>query len=413
MGRFTFNSEADNVIFDNYSDRPFAFTPLVGLRGERPVLVLPNDRALIDRGTWVLAIDGKPVIEFEVLRRMLCEINHKVASKRAAPTDGERAKRRKLLSPAEEYVYTSVVGRNRSGNPIFYVNDGETLFCSGFQLKRQKTIFENRNVLVWRGEYHGLHGKEECVVKTLKSGDRDPVEVAQVWEREYDILKAVQYHPNIVRLVGADFRLHSFYLEHIDAKALSNQMKSNTSFTGTREDARRIMRDIASALAQIHAKGFAHGDVKPGNILYGPEHGAVLIDLGTAFPIIDPARFGGTPWYMPPEFTRNYQLRGAPGDVFALAVTSGWLTGHLQFPEKTWESWHIADIHPDEPTEGHRQAMDAMSHWLKHVRIAQSNLRETDPLENVIFKALDADRKTRISAAMICEELDRINLMDD
>jgi serine/threonine protein kinase len=37
---------------------------------------------------------------------------------------------------------------------------------------------------------------------------------------------------------------------------------------------------MASALAFFHRNGITHNDIKPGNILFSPARGAVLIDFG-------------------------------------------------------------------------------------------------------------------------------------
>jgi hypothetical protein len=88
---------------------------------------------------------------------------------------------------------------------------------------------------------------------------------------------------------------------------------------------------LADTLAALHAAGLAHGDVKPGNVIMGPDARPRLIDLGLAATPPGAAGFHGTYGAASPE-----QLRGAPptpaSDVFALgALAFRALTGGRPF----------------------------------------------------------------------------------
>ena len=47
----------------------------------------------------------------------------------------------------------------------------------------------------------------------------------------------------------------------------------------TRSEAARLLDDLGSALAHLHAAGLVHGDVAPGNVVVTTDGGAVLIDV--------------------------------------------------------------------------------------------------------------------------------------
>jgi len=64
---------------------------------------------------------------------------------------------------------------------------------------------------------------------------------------------------------------------------------------GPPEAALQIAADIGDALCQLHALGFAHGDVKRQNVIVDPEGRARLIDLGLATSAQARAFSGGTP----------------------------------------------------------------------------------------------------------------------
>jgi len=42
---------------------------------------------------------------------------------------------------------------------------------------------------------------------------------------------------------------------------------------------RTVMQDVVSALAHLHVKGIVHADVKPANILVGPDERGKLADF--------------------------------------------------------------------------------------------------------------------------------------
>lgn len=87
-----------------------------------------------------------------------------------------------------------------------------------------------------------------------------------------------------------------------------------------------LIRQIAEALAAVHAAGFIHRDVCPRNVMVDTEEGQLkLIDFGLSIPseapFLQPGNRTGNPNYMAPELVRR-QKTDARVDVFAFGVTA-------------------------------------------------------------------------------------------
>jgi len=95
-------------------------------------------------------------------------------------------------------------------------------------------------------------------------------------------------------------------------------------------EAIRLLGEVAAALAAIHSVGLVHGDVKPDNILCGPD-GARLCDLGLARFRSVRGVAAGTPAYLAPEALCGEA--DARADLWSLGVTIWELVeGQTPFP---------------------------------------------------------------------------------
>ncbi|MFI6601091.1 protein kinase [Nonomuraea sp. NPDC050536] len=105
--------------------------------------------------------------------------------------------------------------------------------------------------------------------------------------------------------------------EYVAGPSLGQAVRDGRRFTG--DDLHRLATAVATALTAIHEAGVIHRDLKPGNVLLGPD-GPRVIDFGIArtldMSLTRTGEVSGTPSYMAPEVYTG-QRAGAPADVFA------------------------------------------------------------------------------------------------
>jgi WD40 repeat protein len=110
--------------------------------------------------------------------------------------------------------------------------------------------------------------------------------------------------------------------EYIDGQSLQDAVNGTGARPGRRfggDDLHRLGIGIVTALTTIHQAKVVHRDLKPGNVMLGPD-GPRLIDFGIAR-VLDThsateSGFAGTLRYMAPEVYAG-QRAGAEADVFA------------------------------------------------------------------------------------------------
>ncbi|KAK0732520.1 kinase-like domain-containing protein [Apiosordaria backusii] len=252
-------------------------------------------------------------------------------------------------------------------------------------------------VKVLKTRTSALPNNEAAVAKNV-------IRQADIWLRELQYQENLE-HKSIVRLYGGDARFLSLYMEHVDARDLTFKgtwrVAGTDLFNGDRSDASRILRDIASALHYIHSKGLVHNDIKPGNILYSRDRGAVLCDLGLSTKARDPVA-AGTPWYVPPEFI-GLRQRGTASDVWALGVTMLYVLGKITWPDVRANQrhprhlhWIIAKLNSRERGP-QKEAVAKMREWLNEVTHARNSLDTHDKLERLVHGMLSPNPKERVT----------------
>ncbi|KAH6610345.1 serine threonine kinase [Trichoderma cornu-damae] len=143
---------------------------------------------------------------------------------------------------------------------------------------------------------------------------------------------------------------------------------------------------MSSALAYLATQQVFHNDIKPFNIAYSPNRGAVLMDFGIAS-MDEGEKAGGTSWYLPPEYLEG-GIRGSSGDVWALGITMLFVLGKIDLPEmmKDWRAVR----------KGRR-----MRAWFEFIAQTRAQLNHGDKVEHLVHQMLERDPLLRIKAADI------------
>jgi TolB-like protein/tetratricopeptide (TPR) repeat protein/tRNA A-37 threonylcarbamoyl transferase component Bud32 len=146
---------------------------------------------------------------------------------------------------------------------------------------------------------------------------------AERFLREVEIAAQLS-HPHILPVhdSGSAGGLLYYVMPFVEGESLQDRIKRESELPI--EDAIRIAREVAEALAYAHAKHIVHRDIKPANIMISAGH-ALVADFGIAraagaegAAITKTGLAVGTPQYMSPEQASGSPNVDARADIFAL-----------------------------------------------------------------------------------------------
>jgi serine/threonine protein kinase len=196
-------------------------------------------------------------------------------------------------------------------------------------------------------------------------------------------------HPGIVRIyrLGAAEEPPHFVMEYLEGAPLTVAARSLTW-----PQKAEMMLKTALAVHFLHTQGILHRDLKPGNILVGPDLEPKLLDFGLALDLGGRERLSqigeiaGTPEYLSPEQAagaqNGVQNLDARSDVFSLgAVLYEVLTGEPPFRGET-VAVLLEKIRTQDPTLPRRR---------------QPGIPRA--LQNICLKALEKDPAARYATA--------------
>jgi len=233
-------------------------------------------------------------------------------------------------------------------NSIPFVDDGDkpprsALKIADWSLGRQLGSGRFATVFCARNQASACNVAAKVISK-------DEVDVADDWENvasEYEVLRSLGPHPNIVCLKGAvqsPKRIY-FFMDLANGKDLFDfiKIRQQSRKPVPMEAIRVISGCIASALAHCHEHGTCHRDLKPENIIVQQDYTAKLVDFGCACPrhALQGQNVGTMP-FIAPECVRGVATDGAPADVWSLGVVVLEMKFGLRTLSRFLSSWSDA-----------------------------------------------------------------------
>lgn len=193
----------------------------------------------------------------------------------------------------------------------------------GFLLTR--VLGEGGQATVWAA--HDQQLGRAVALKVFRGDVLTDADNAERLRREARALAALK-HDNVLPVLqwGEHGNNPFIVVPFIDGGTLEQVMATRGPLKW--DEARPILRDVASAIAAAHLLGIVHRDIKPSNVLLDKATGrALLSDFGIALtgdeasgPLTETGAVMGTPQYLSPE-RRFAGTRGASSsDVYAFGL---------------------------------------------------------------------------------------------
>lgn len=203
-------------------------------------------------------------------------------------------------------------------------------------------------------------------------------------------------HPNIVPIYSVDERdgLVFFVMQYVEGENLARRIQGTGPMAV--DDVRRVLREVAGALALAHSRDVVHRDIKPDNILLNQEDGrAIVTDFGIARAVSDGADSRltatgvaiGTPHFMSPEQCAGDREIDGRADLYSLGVVGyQMLTGELPFTANTTPALLVKQI-SEAPTPVERKRAGI-----------------PDDLARIVMRLLEKDPANRFADATALEQ---------
>ncbi|HEV2777988.1 MAG TPA: serine/threonine-protein kinase [Actinophytocola sp.] len=243
--------------------------------------------------------------------------------------------------------------------------------------------------VVWRAYDERLH-RQVAVKQILPPAELTGPQTVQAKRRAMREGRnaARLQHPHAVAVydVVEDGDQSYLIMEYVPSRSLAQVLGERGTLPVP--EAARIGAQLAAALDTAHAAGVVHRDVKPGNVLLGPDGTAKLTDFGISRAVEDVTATGsgliaGTPAYLSPEVAQGRRA-GYLSDVYSLGATM------------------YAAIEGSPPAGSTDNAM-AMLH-----RVASGNLvppSHAGPMTDLLTRMLSADPDGRPAMAEVRDQL--------
>ena len=233
------------------------------------------------------------------------------------------------------------------------------------------------------------HLRRPAAVKVLKPHLATDEAVTR-FQREAQLASQLS-HPNTIEVYDygttRDGRWY-YAMELLDGLSLESLVTRYGPMPLAR--ALHVLRQACGSLAEAHAHGFVHRDVKPGNLMLcvrGGQHDVVkVVDFGLIKRVPGPvtrditqySKVLGTPLYMAPERLRDPADADARADIYALAAVAWFvLAGRPVFEARTEHDTMYRVMNDTAPT------------------LASAGIEAPPELEALLARCLAKDRAAR------------------
>lgn len=175
------------------------------------------------------------------------------------------------------------------------------------------------------------HHPADYVLKVLREDVRDVALARQTLQRDALVAGEV-CHPRLAAVLATHLATPPYYLAapFLEGITLGGLLES---LEGRSESVRYlplgrtlwIVRQLAEGLAELHRRGWLHGDLKPANVILNRRGEATLFDFGLARRLNSPEcravdAWYGTLRYAPPESFVPQRGLTAASDVYSLGL---------------------------------------------------------------------------------------------
>jgi serine/threonine-protein kinase len=184
-------------------------------------------------------------------------------------------------------------------------------------------------------------------------------------------------HPLVVRFLdfGFDPRWPYLVTEFFEGRPLGELLRTGGALPA--EWGLFLISQMADALGAVWRAGLVHRDIKPDNILVGPNGNAKLIDFGLAkSDALEAARertgpeLAGTAAYLAPEQAKDASVVDHRADIYSLGVTLyEAITGRLPFEGRNrvqviFQHLNTRPVPPAERAEGVPPLLSDLCMWM-------------------------------------------------
>lgn len=237
--------------------------------------------------------------------------------------------------------------------------------------------------------------KRPCAIKLIRPGKANDPQALARFEREVRATAKLSHWNSIEIFDYGRTEDGTFYyvMEYLPGLSLAEMVERHGPLPASR--AIHLLMQTCDALAEAHALGLMHRDIKPGNLFVAQRGGVYdvskLLDFGLAKPILpsgsaqltQEGMVTGSPLYMSPEQATGDLEPDARSDIYSLgAVGYYMLTGSPPFP-------------------GENAVKIILAH-ASQLPTPPTRLRPDIPadLERVILRCLAKEREARYGSAL-------------